>query len=119
MMVFDRELLDKSTIGEGLGQWSFEFKGANIEKCKILGKKNYMLEVGGKRHLKCVGLNQERKIYDLEAYEEDGSLVQVTLDFDNFEYGSKFAIQKMVRVYGGLAMRYTSFTIKERKLMYG
>lgn len=32
MMVFDRKLLNKKSLGEGLGQWSFEFKGANIEK---------------------------------------------------------------------------------------
>lgn len=119
MMVFDRNKLNQSTIGEDLGQWSYEFKGANIEKCKILGKKNYLLEVGGKLHLKCVGLNQERKMYDPIAYEKDGSLVEVDLTFDNFEYGTEFVIQKMVKVYGGLAMRFTTFTLRERKLMYG
>lgn len=119
MMVFDRTKLDKSTIGEELGQWSYEFNGANIEKCKILGKKNYMLEVDGKIHLKCVGLNQDRKKYDPIAFEKDGSLVEKELTFDNFEYDTQFVIQKMVKVYGGLAMRYTTFTLKERKLMYG
>lgn len=119
MMVFDRTKLNQETIGEGLGQWAYEFKGANIEKCKILGKKNYMLQVDGKLHIKCVGLNQERKQYDPVAYEKDGSLVPVELNFDNFEYGTEFVIQKMQKVYGGLAMRFTTFTLRERKLMYG
>lgn len=119
MMVFDRNLLDPLTIGDELGQWSYEFNGKIIDKCKILGKKNYMLEVDGKIYLKCVGLNQDRKKYDPISYENNNTLIEKELNFDNFEYGTQFIIQKMVKVYGGLAMRYTTFTLKERKILYG
>lgn len=117
-MFFDKSLIDESIIGNDLGKWSYEFSGKNIDRCKILGKKNYMLEVDNDIILKCVGLPNDRsKIYNKEKFDE-GILEVENIDFSNFEIGKEFIIQKMKKVYGGIAMHYTPFTIKERKLYF-
>lgn len=117
-IVKDRTLIDPSIIGNGLGKWSFEFDGKNIEKCKVLGKKNYMLEVDGELILKCVGLPNDRtKIFNKEAFDR-GEIVNEHIDFSNYEIGYEFVVQKMHKVYGGIAMHYTPFTIKERVLYF-
>jgi hypothetical protein len=118
-IIFDKDKFNQLAIGNNLGQWSFEFDGKKIERLKILGKKNYIIEVDGKQYLKCVGLpNDRERIYNYEEYQK-GNIVREIVDFDNFKIDSTFVIRKMVRVYGGIAMHYTTFTIKERKLMYG
>lgn len=116
MMFFDREKIDQSKVGNKLGQWSYEFDGKTIDKCKILGKKNYMLEVDGELTLKCVGLPNDRtRVYNSQKFYE-GEVVQEKIDFSNFEIGYEFIVQKMHKVYGGIAMHYTPFTLKERHL---
>lgn len=114
-MVYDRDRLPPDIIGNELGKWAYEFDGKTIDKCKILGKKNYLLEVEGKQYLKCVGLPNDRtRIFNAEKYEKDGTLEREIIDFSNFEIGYTFIIQKMHKVYGGIAMHHTPFTLKER-----
>ena len=117
-IIFDDKLFNQSVIGDKLGEWSYEFDGAKIDRLKILGKKMYIIEVGDEEILKCVGLpNDRERVYSLEAFSR-GDIVQEKVGFDNFEVGSQFVIRKMQRVYGGIAMHYIPYTIKERILMY-
>lgn len=118
VMCFDRTQIDPNIIGNKLGQWSYEFNGKRIDKCKILGKKNYMMQVDGEIILKCVGLPNDRtRIYNKDMYEK-GVIENEIIDFSNFEIGYEFIIQKMHKVYGGIAMHYTPFTLKERHVLY-
>lgn len=106
-------------IGDKLGEWSIEYDGKPIKKCVVLGKKNYMMKIGNKIIYKCVGLSLTSKKYNVDAYLKNKMLIEKQLNFKNFKIGETFIIQKMVKVYGGLAMRYTTFTLKERRLIYG
>ena len=118
MIFIDKALIDESIIGNNLGKWSYEYNGAMIDKLKVIGKKNYMVKVGEDVFLKCVGLpNDRERIYNKEEF-EIGNIVTEIVDFSNFRIGYEFVIQKMHKVYGGIAMHYTTFTIKERKIMY-
>jgi len=80
-----------------LGKWAYEYK--SIEKAKFLGKKLYMFESEDENIVKAVGLNKR---------------FTHLVNFDNFEIGSEFEVKKMIKINGGLAMRETLYTIKER-----
>jgi len=93
-----------------LGKWATEYTA--ITKGKFLSKKNYIIECtyydkDAKREvtkvkLTCVGLSHK--------YHNQ-------VNFSNFVLGSApFEIYKMVNIYGGKAMRKTTFEIKERYL---
>ncbi|MGL6168826.1 MAG: DNA polymerase [Fusobacteriaceae bacterium] len=80
-----------------LGNWAKEY--TEIKKAKFIGKKLYMIETDEKIVIKSVGLS--KKYHRL-------------INFDNFEIGSEFEIEKMVKINGGLAMKDTTYKIKER-----
>jgi len=95
----NHEILEQNKVLDNveLGKWAYEYE--SIEKAKFLGKKLYMFESKGKIIVKAVGLNK-RFIH--------------LVNFDNFEIGSEFEVKKMIKINGGLAMRDTNYTIKER-----
>ena len=121
IIFFKKSLMDKSIIGKNLGQFSYEYD--KIPLCKILGKKNYMLDTPTGRVLKCVGLPRDaERIFSVKDFQNDKDNwkpVNVEVDFNNFEIGQQFVIEKMRRVNGGIAMHYTTFTIKERLGIFG
>lgn len=87
-----------------LGKWKVEEDyGEYIEKAKFLSKKNYLIQIQGKLKVTCVGLSH---------------MYHNQINFENFELNSSpFTINKMINIYGGKAMKQTTFKIKERSFL--